>query len=297
MDEAAKDFAAGTMAGMMCKYVEYPLDTIKVRLQDSNSKYTSSLNCFTRMLREEGVRGFYKGVTAPLCGCMLETAIAFAVYGRILALIKEWRVTRKEQSTIADNFLAGSVAGVAIAFVLTPVELVKCRMQVQDTLPPSKRLYHSTLDCAKKICQRDGIRGLFLGLFPCAVREIPGNGIWYGVYESAKSYLCKDIPATEVPMYKVAFAGSLAGASYWSAFFPADVVKTRIQIDSAYKDHTLWKGLGDVYREGGFRALYKGWGITISRAIPAHAALFVTFEFFKSSLDSAFESKEVHHRT
>ena len=288
MSEVFKDFAAGTMAGMMCKYVEYPLDTVKVRLQDSHSRYASSLNCFSRILREEGIRGFYNGVTAPLCGCMLETAIAFAMYGRFLSSLKDWRQVRGEESCIVDNFLAGSGAGVAITFVLTPVELVKCRMQIQDTLPEEKRVYKGTLDCVKKIMQKEGIRGFFLGLTPCAIREIPGNGIWYGVYESVKAYLAKNTDKSDVPMHKIAFAGSCAGAAYWSAFFPADVVKTRIQVDKDYKNHTLVRGLRDVYREGGIRALYKGWGITIARAVPAHAALFVTYEAFKSSLDRIF---------
>ncbi|KNH08238.1 mitochondrial substrate carrier family protein [Perkinsela sp. CCAP 1560/4] len=288
MQEAAKDFAAGTVAGMSCKYVEYPLDTVKVRLQDSRSVYLSSTDCIARMLKEEGVLSFYRGVTAPMCGCMFETAIAFVVYGRCLAYLDERRKSRGDMIRLTDNLFAGGASGIATALVLTPIELVKCRLQVQETLAPAQRLHNGPLHCVLHTLRTEGIRGMFLGLTPCLLREIPGNAVWYGVYSTAKAYLPKESHSGQAPMYQVAMAGSLAGIAYWTAFFPADVVKTRIQVDTKKRQYTLPGAFRDVYREGGFAALYKGWGITVARAIPAHAALFVTYEFIRNNLDLYF---------
>mmetsp|Transcript_7129 Transcript_7129/g.10771 ORF Transcript_7129/g.10771 Transcript_7129/m.10771 type:complete len:288 (-) Transcript_7129:55-918(-) len=286
MQEVVKDFAAGTMAGMSCKVVEYPLDTVKVRLQDSRSTYRSSINCFGRMFREEGLLSFYRGVTAPLFGCMLETAIAFAAYGRILALFERWRASRGENVQLIDNFASGCSAGIALGVILTPIELVKCRMQIQETLPHWLRPYRGSFHCVLHILREEGIRGLFVGIWPTLLREIPGNGVWYGAYEASKAYFTQGITNEREYMYRVAAAGSIAGFAYWSAFFPADVVKTRMQTEAQYRHFTFSRAIQEVYREGGIRGLYKGWGITIVRAMPAHAALFVTYESIRSALDA-----------
>lgn len=51
------------VAGMVGKVVEYPFDTVKVRLQIQpmdRPHYTGALDCITRTLRQEGVNGLFK---------------------------------------------------------------------------------------------------------------------------------------------------------------------------------------------------------------------------------------------
>ena len=72
---------------------------------------------------------------------------------------------------------------------------------------------------------------------------------------------------------------ALAGVGYWTAFYPADTVKSMIQTNP---DH-MGKGFGEtflsVYRTQGLSGLYRGWGITAARAAPAHAAIFAVYEY------------------
>ena len=72
---------------------------------------------------------------------------------------------------------------------------------------------------------------------------------------------------------------ALAGVGYWTAFYPADTVKSMIQTNP---DH-MGKGFGEtfwaVYRTQGMTGLYRGWGITAARAAPAHAAIFAVYEY------------------
>lgn len=57
-----------TSAGM----ITYPLDTVKARLmmmsgrEPSDVVYKTTMDCFQRILKEEGVRGFYKGLSCCL---------------------------------------------------------------------------------------------------------------------------------------------------------------------------------------------------------------------------------------
>ena len=288
MTEIAKDLCAGTMAGMMCKVVEYPMDTVKVRLQDMHCTYRGTLDCIVRMFREEGPLGFYRGLPAPLYGCMIDTATIFVVYNGLSNTYRNWKGSALNSDLpLAGTAAAGFGAGLAVSVVLTPIELVKCRMQVQDTLPPEKQVYKGVWHCACRTVSQEGVRGLFRGYTSFAAREAPGSALWYAVYEGLRSYLAPHGGSrSDVPLLGTAMAGAAAGFSYWTATFPTDVVKTRIQVDPEYANHTLKQGLKDVYREGGVRSLYKGWGVTVARAMPSHALLFVTYEYCKRYLDT-----------
>ena len=83
--EALKDIAFGSLAGVAGKYVEYPFDTVKVRLQSQPDgvplKYTGPLDCFGQSLRKDGFFGLYRGISAPLFGAALETSSLFFSVG------------------------------------------------------------------------------------------------------------------------------------------------------------------------------------------------------------------------
>jgi len=73
--------------------------------------------------------------------------------------------------------------------------------------------------------------------------------------------------------------GALAGVSYWTAFYPADTVKSYMQTNPQLLRKGFLTTLKDIYRQEGIRGLYRGWGITAVRAAPAHALIFATYEY------------------
>lgn len=79
--EALKDITFGSIAGMAGKYIEYPFDTVKVRLQSQPDglplRYTGPLDCFKQSLRKDGFLGIYRGISAPLFGAAVETSSLF----------------------------------------------------------------------------------------------------------------------------------------------------------------------------------------------------------------------------
>jgi ornithine carrier protein len=80
-EEALKDVVCGSIAGVVGKYIEYPFDTVKVRLQSQPHhlplQYTGPLDCFTKSLQQDGFRGIYRGISAPLVGAAVETSCLF----------------------------------------------------------------------------------------------------------------------------------------------------------------------------------------------------------------------------
>ena len=61
-----------------------PMDTIKTRLVTqssvSNLNYTGILNCFARMLREEGIGSFYNSLTPRLVSVVPMIGVQYLVY-------------------------------------------------------------------------------------------------------------------------------------------------------------------------------------------------------------------------
>lgn len=81
-------------------------------------------------------------------------------------------------------------------------------------------------------------------------------------------------------------AGSVGGICLWTAIFPADVIKSRVQINNV-KTNMFVMG-AQIARTEGIAALYNGLKPTILRTIPATAVLFAVYEYSKKFMSSMF---------
>lgn len=83
----------------------------------------------------------------------------------------------------------------------------------------------------KQILREQGIRGLFIGLTSTIAREMPGYFFFFGGYEATRELLAaKGQNRDEIGWQKTMVAGAVGGTMLWLAIFPADVVKSRIQV-------------------------------------------------------------------
>jgi len=97
-------FLLGAFAKLVATGVTYPLLSIKSRLQvnsDSDAgKYNGVHDAIIKILRFEGIPGFYKGVTSKLLQSVLTAALLFLVqekfviYTRILVALLVYRTTK-----------------------------------------------------------------------------------------------------------------------------------------------------------------------------------------------------------
>lgn len=101
----------------------HPLDTVKVHLQmqdPNNARYGGTLSCLTKLVKAEGVRGIYRGMSSPLAGVAAINAIVFGVYGNVQRNLSE-------PDSMVSCFLAGSTAGLCQSVFCSPMELAKIR--------------------------------------------------------------------------------------------------------------------------------------------------------------------------
>lgn len=97
----------------------------------------------------------------------------------------------------------------------------------------------------------------------------------------------------DVPAWKVALYGGLAGEALWLGSYPFDVVKSKMQTDGlgvradaqgkAKGQEMRYKTMRDCFaqtwRAEGARGFWKGIGPTLLRAMPVSACTFATVEF------------------
>jgi len=267
--------------------IEYPADTVKVRLQTQvpdavtgKLQFSGALDCFKQTLKKDGLLGFYRGLASPIYGAMLENAALFLAYEQVRRFVTR-DGTPFDYKYVA---LAGASAGLGTTMVLTPVELVKCRLQMlQD---PTQ----GVVSLVRKIVKAEGVRGMYTGVGSTFCRELPGNCVWFLTYE----FLSRQFgemrrrenggqPAP-VHMWQQILAGGVAGCMYWLVPFPIDTAKSVLQTTTD-KSLTLRTALLGLYRRGGVGALYNGVSLTMMRAFPTNAIIFLMYKEFNNLLD------------
>ncbi|KAM0714889.1 hypothetical protein Q7P37_009354 [Cladosporium fusiforme] len=304
--EAMKDVAFGSIAGMLGKVVEYPFDTVKVRLQSQPDhlplRYAGPLDCFRQSIRQDGVSGLYRGVSAPLFGAAAETACLFFSYRVAQDAIRT--LSGPSSASKADDKLplsslvtAGAMSGAITSLILTPIELVKCRMQVPLTSSMDPTLRNRTtgpLAVIGDVYRREGIAGFWRGQLGTLLRETGGGAAWFGCYETFSLFFRQRKQAATgekdptIPIWQSMIAGAGAGLGYNFSFYPADTIKSKMQTGDlsaigANGGKQTFLGVGRaLYHTHGLKGLYRGCGITLLRSAPSSALIFTIYESLRA---------------
>lgn len=287
LSRAMIDFIAGSMGGIALVYVGQPLDTVKVKMQTFPSVYKGMVNCFVHTVRSDGIaRGLYAGTVPAVVANVAENSVLFAAYGGCQKVVSNvLGLPTVQDLNSFHNACAGFLAAFFSSLTLCPTELVKCKLQAMretqaraDRCLDMKRI--GPWDLTRQILQERGVRGLFTGLSSTIAREMPGYFFFFGGYEVTRALLAGPQQSKDdIGWQKTMVAGAVGGTVLWLVIFPADVVKSRIQVQNL-KTPALGV-MKDIVRNEGIGALYNGLKPTLIRTVPATATLFLTYEYTK----------------
>lgn len=274
-EEAVKDILYGSIAGAVGKAIEYPFDTVKVRLQTQPAHmFPTTWSCIKFTYDNEGLwRGFYQGIGSPLAGAALENAVLFVSFNQAKRLLD----VESSLTPLSKTVWAGAFAGACASFVLTPVELIKCKLQVSN-LSTTKTSHTKILPTIKSVLSERGFLGLWQGQSGTFIRESGGGAAWFTTYEVVKNYLASRRQAEQNTTWELLASGASAGLAFNASIFPADTIKSTMQTDHI----DLSSATRKIYARQGIAGFYRGLGITLIRAVPANAAIFYTYETLSS---------------
>ena len=189
-----------------------------------------------------------------------------------------------EKPNVQDSMKAALISGALISVLVTPMEGIKARLQVQYSTAGSA--YLGPLDCAQKVYKNLGLRnGIYRGWLPVCLSRM-SNYSYFGSYAFISGALANAVreegqPDAPLPPWAAVAAGGSAGVCYWLSCYPIDVVKNRIMAQPDTKVPAL-KGTRDAFRQvvraEGARGLFLGFAPCAIRAFPANAAAFLGYE-------------------
>ena len=172
MLESVHHFALGSIAGAFGAFMVYPIDLVKTRMQNQRSArvgerlYNNSVDCFKKVIRNEGVPGLYSGVVPQLIGVAPEKAIKLTVNDLARGFF-----TNKDNGKIwwPHEVISGGLAGACQVVFTNPLEIVKIRLQVQGEV--AKSMQGAPRRSAVWIVKNLGLVGLYKGASACLLRD------------------------------------------------------------------------------------------------------------------------------
>nr|GEX15561.1 mitochondrial phosphate carrier protein 3, mitochondrial-like [Tanacetum cinerariifolium] len=240
-------------------------------------KYKSISSGFGVLLKEQGVRGFFKGWAPTLIGYSAQGACKFGFY----------EFFKKYYSDIAGPeyaaryktliYLAGSASAELIADVaLCPMEAVKVRVQTQPGFA------RGLGDGLPKFVRSEGALGLYKGLVPLWGRQIPYTMMKFASFEAIVENLYKyAIPTPKNECSKslqlgVSFAGGyVAGVLCAIVSHPADNLVS-------FLNNAKGASVGDAVKKLGL------WGL-FTRGLPLRIVMIGTLTGAQWGIYDAFK--------
>lgn len=187
---------SGGCAGACQVLVTNPLEITKIRLQiqgetsrllKAAGKPVPTPQSALSIVKELGFVGLYKGAAA----CLIRDIPFSAIYFPAYAALKRWIVMLKSENNgglsrgvgpdATTLLLAGTAAGVPAAFLTTPADVIKTRLQVATR--EGEMAYKNMTDCTQKILKYEGISAFFKGSGMRVFRSSPQFGITLMSYE------------------------------------------------------------------------------------------------------------------
>jgi solute carrier family 25 aspartate/glutamate transporter 12/13 len=297
---SAHHFSLGSIAGAFGAFMVYPIDLVKTRMQNQRSGrpgqllYKNSIDCFQKVVRNEGFRGLYSGVLPQLVGVAPEKAIKLTVNDLVRGKFTD---IKTGAIPVQAEILAGGSAGACQVVFTNPLEIVKIRLQIQgEAMKAAAREGEQfTKRSAAWIVGNLGLKGLYKGASACLLRDVPFSSIYFPTYSHLKKDLFGESPTKKLGILQLLSAGAIAGMPAAYLTTPCDVIKTRLQVE-ARKGDTTYNNIVDcarkVFREEGFKAFWKGGPARVIRSSPQFGFTLAGYELLQGLLPMPGEKRE-----
>ncbi|EQC41284.1 hypothetical protein SDRG_01259 [Saprolegnia diclina VS20] len=326
-DPKYRHFIGGAVGGMTAAIITSPLEVIKTRLQTklgrsdmarACNQNLSTLNVLRTILRNESVFGLWRGITPNLLGVIPARAAYFGCYAKFKGLCNDHGF-----SGTATNFGSAAAAGCMTASVLSPIFVVKTRMQLMPThvaqasVDVHMKNVSQTLPLAGGKMLRLNLNGSGASFALSPIKSTPSK--FYSMHEVAismykeegaraffkglsASYWGVSEGAIQLALYEelksrldepsklqLFFLAGLCKLTAAAATYPHEVVRTRMRdqrtpIDgSPAKYRGMFQSIATIYKAEGTRGLYGGMPAHLMKTVPNAAIMYVVLEMVVES--------------
>ncbi|KAG1142316.1 hypothetical protein G6F37_007700 [Rhizopus arrhizus] len=195
--------AAGTTEAVL---VVSPMDLIKIRLQAQRHsmadpldipKYRNAPHAAYTIIKEEGIRALYKGVTLTALRQATNQAANFTAYQEMKKIAQ--RLQDVSELPSYQHLILGGVSGAMGPLSNAPIDTIKTRIQ-KSIVPGSG--YERFKTVTSEIMKKEGFFAFYKGLTPRLLRVAPGQAVTFMVYEKVRALLDQFTEKAEIPLAK-----------------------------------------------------------------------------------------------
>lgn len=188
--------ASGALAAVTSNLLVYPLDTVTTRMQTSKGR-SNLVTAFKRMLREEGITSFYKGLGSDTLSTAISQFVFFYAYSLLHNGFLRHKTRRAARATEGDKaspvlstlegLLVGCLAGLVAKGVAAPLSNVTVRQQTSSTAKAKAEGAQKKVGAGEEDSdEEDGDYSSAPGIMEI-VRDILKEQGWTGLWSGYKS--------------------------------------------------------------------------------------------------------------
>ncbi|XP_042328948.1 solute carrier family 25 member 39 isoform X2 [Sceloporus undulatus] len=258
----------------------------------SPTRFTGTLDAFVKIIRYEGIRSLWSGLPPTLVMAVPATVIYFTSYDQLRDFLR----AKLDSQGRYIPLVAGAVARLGAVTVISPLELIRTKMQ-------SRQLsYHELRVCIQSAVAQDGWLSLWRGWGPTVLRDVPFSALYWYNYELVKDWLYSQFHLDKATLMVSFVAGAISGTVAAILTLPFDVVKTQRQIElgdmetlqvSTPKSSSTWLLMQKIRAECGTRGLFAGFLPRVIKVAPACAIMISTYEFGKTFFQKMNQERQL----
>ncbi|KAG8719324.1 hypothetical protein FRC09_011326 [Ceratobasidium sp. 395] len=232
-----------------------------------------------KVSRAEGVAGLWKGVGTSLTIAVPASTAYMLTYDHL-----NHTLPVAEAAPLATPLVAGITSRTLVASMVSPLELVRTRIQSTPIEPGTPHTMRSVLLGIRSMVATDGVQSLWRGLGPTLWRDVPFSGIYWAGYESGKRLLRKHgYTGVDAAFVSGASSGMIAAL----ITMPFDTLKTRRQAalvsqsERAINATVSLRMMGlvrHIIQTEGPKALFAGLTPRVAKIAPACGIMIACYE-------------------
>ncbi|KAJ7072869.1 mitochondrial carrier domain-containing protein [Mycena amicta] len=186
-------FLAGLGAGTTeAVAVVTPMEVIKIRLQaqmhsladpTEAPRYRNAGHAVYTIVREEGVRTLYRGVSLTALRQATNQGANFTAYQELKKFAHRMQPDLAELPSY-QHMLIGLISGAMGPFSNAPIDTIKTRLQKSPADPANPKSAFARISAiAAEMWRQEGARSFYKGITPRVLRVAPGQAVVFAVYE------------------------------------------------------------------------------------------------------------------
>ena len=271
---------AGGIAAVTSRTLTAPIEKVKILAQTS-PRYGGFQSICVKVIRNEGFSGLFAGNLVNCLRVFPTSAIACIIYSKMM---KSTPLDLSlHQNQLMWRFMSGTTAWLVSTTLMYPMDVVRTRITIQDSVVPSPySRYMGIGDAFRTIFREEGVYGFYKGLGPTLGTIAPFMGIQLTVYD-----VIKESADFQPNAFTYLVCGAFAAMVAQTVMYPLDIVRRQMQISHGPAEgrRSTISMIRQLYASGGVPCLYSGLSVAYMKVMPAASISLLVRDFLMGRLE------------